>query len=176
MPFAPGVVVRRREVLHGQVWLEQPATVVSDAEGVLAVLVEPGSPLTFPAHPFGPHPWSQHSAWGGSIVLQLVRSDDPYAVWKVFEADGTFRHWYVNFEAPLVRGPDHFDVDDHGLDLIIDSRGQLTWKDVDDLHHQRAQGRIDLASVGSVLEAAADVAALVELDERWWSPWDDWVP
>ena len=57
MTFAPGATITVREVLHGQVWLELPETVVSDDE-VLATLQVDGTPLTFHDHPFGPHPWS----------------------------------------------------------------------------------------------------------------------
>ena len=56
---------------------------------------------------------------------------DRYGVWKFFETDGTFRHWYVNFEAPIVRHDDGFDTDDHGLDLIVHPDGRREWKDVE---------------------------------------------
>lgn len=174
--YRPGDVVRRREVLHGAVWLEQPVTVVADTGTILAIRLDPGAPFTFPDHPFGPHPWSSHSTWGATTVLQLMRDGDDYAVWKIFELDGSFRHWYVKFGAPVVRASGHFDVDDHGLDLIIDPDGLRTWKDVEDLHHQRLQGRIGPATVESVLAAAAEVSAALDAGNRWWEPWDDWVP
>lgn len=71
--FAPGEVISRREVLHGDLWLSHPVTVVSDDGDVLATRLDPGSPFTFPDHHFGPHPWGAHEQWGGSIVLHLSR-------------------------------------------------------------------------------------------------------
>ena len=174
--FRTGDVVERREVLHGEVWMTSPVTVVHDDGDLLAVRLDPGSAFTFPSHSFGVHPWAQHSEWSGPIVLQIHRTGDLYSVWKFFEPDGSFRHWYVNFEAPVKRGPGHFDTDDYGLDLVIDPDGRRTWKDVTDLHHQRAEGRISPQTVLDVLAEAARVEALLDRGEHWWSSWADWSP
>ena len=110
------------------------------------------------------------------MVLQLHRAGDHYAVWKFFDPAGTFLHWYVNFEAPVVRRPDGFETDDHGLDLIVHPDGRREWKDVADLHRQRVTGRIDERTVGLVLAAAADVTDQLDANTHWWSPWDGWTP
>ena len=175
-PFQPGQVIVRREVLHGETWLASPVTVVHDDGDRLAVRLDPGATFTFPAHPFGVHPWAMHAEWGGAVVLQLYRSGDLYSVWKFFDPDGSFRHWYINFEAPFKRGPGHIDTDDYGLDLVVDASGQRRWKDVPDLHHQRAQGRISSQTVLDVLAEAAHVDAALDRDEHWWSAWADWSP
>ncbi len=174
--YEPGSTIQRFEVLHHQVWMQSPVTVVSDDGETLGVRLDPGSPFTFPPHPFGPHPWSSQSAWGATVVLQLHRASDHYAVWKFFDADGSFLHWYINFEAPIVRGPEGFETDDHGLDLIVRPDGGREWKDVADLHWQRVQGRIDQDDVGRVLAAAAEVTDLLDSNTRWWSRWDGWTP
>lgn len=174
--FTAGASVQRREVLHGRVWMEHPVTVVSDDGEVLAVQLDPGSPFTFHDHPHGPHPWSSHTSWDASVVLQLLRTDTDYGVWKLFGTDGTFLHWYINFEAPIVRQPNAFDTDDHGLDLVVYPDGTRSWKDVEDLHRQRAEGRIDLATIGRVLAAAAEVTDLLNTGTEWWRPWADWQP
>lgn len=176
MLFQPGHVIERREVLHGKVWLSSPVTVVHDDGERLAVRLDPGSAFEFPDHPFGVHPWASHSEWGGSIVLQLYRAGDLYSVWKIFEPDGTFRHWYFNFEAPMKRGADHIDTDDYGLDLVVDPAGGRHWKDVTDLHHQRVEGRIAEHTVLDVLADAARVESSLDETEAWWSPWNDWSP
>lgn len=173
--FQPGHFIERREVLHGELWLSSPVTVVYDDGERLAVRLDPGSMFTFPNHPFGVHPWANHSEWGASIVLQLYRTGDLYSVWKFFEPDGTFRHWYLNFEAPLKRGPCHIDTDDYGLDLIVDPTGGQ-WKDVTDLHHQRMEGRISAQTVLDVLAEAARVESALDEGEVWWAPWSDWSP
>lgn len=174
--FQTGQVIERREVLKGELWLTSPVTVVSDDGDRLAVRLDPGSPFTFPSHSFGVHPWAGHTEWGGSIVLQLYREGDLYSVWKFFTPEGAFRHWYVNFEAPLKRGPAHIDTEDYGLDLVVDAEGQRRWKDVSDLHHQRTEGRTSPQTVLDVLAAAAHVEAALERDEHWWSAWAEWSP
>lgn len=175
MTWAPGQVVRRREVLHGHPWMDHPVTVVADEGEVFAVRLDPGSVFTFHEHPFGPHPWGAHSAWGGRLVLQIHRLGDRYSVWKFFE-DGVFLHWYLNFEAPVTRDADGFATNDHGIDLIVHPDGRREWKDVEHLHVQRAQGRIDLETVGLVLEETDRVIDLLDADDRWWSDFDDWEP
>lgn len=117
--------------------MTHPVTVVDDTDGVLAVVVSPGSPFTFPDHPFGPHPWSAYQQWFDTTALHLHRDGDPYSAWKMFR-DGVFDHWYLNLEAPFVRHPDgtgggSFDTDDHGLDIVVPADGsKWRWKDLDD--------------------------------------------
>jgi hypothetical protein len=173
--YRPGTEITRREVLHGRLWMEHPVTVVADDGEVLAVLLEPGSPFRFHEHPFGPHPWAAHHAWGATTVLQLHREGDAYSVWRFFEG-GVFRHWYVNFEAPLVRHPDGFDTDDHGLDLVLQPDGRREWKDVEDLSELVTSGRMTGEEVVGVLHAAAGVIGLLDGDEEpWWAIWGSWA-
>jgi hypothetical protein len=47
------------------------------------------------------------------------------------------------------------------------------------VHHlapSLASGRITQDELLATLAAAAEVADLLERDERWWSPWDGWSP
>ena len=179
--FAPGRVVERREVLLGRPWLSHPVTVVDDRDGVLAVLLEPGSPFTFHDHPLGPHPWRHQSAWAGTTVLQLHRDGDPYSVW-LFSTGGTPTHWYVNLEAPLVRRPDGtgggaFETDDHGLDIVVPLDGSpWRWKDVGDPAAMAAAGRLTSAEADRVHADGRAVAALLDAEDRWWAAWDGWRP
>jgi hypothetical protein len=174
--YRPGTEIVRREALHGQLWLECPVVVLADDGEVLAVLLEPGAPFAFHEHPFGPHPWRAHTSWGETTVLQLHREGDAYAVWRFFDDDG-FRYWYINFEAPVVRGEGTFDTDDHGLDLIVHPDGRREWKDVDHLARLVTSGRMTGAQVVDVLHAAAEVVDLLDAGEApWWAPWSDWHP
>ncbi|MDT7572894.1 MAG: hypothetical protein QOE05_3068 [Actinomycetota bacterium] len=182
MTFTAGRVIDRREVLHGQLWMSHPVTVVSDDGVCLAVLLEPGSPFTFAAHPFGPHPWSVADAWADTRVLQLHRENDPYSVWKIFDAGGELLRWYINFEAPIVRPEDgrgggSFDTDDHGIDIVIPVDGSpWQWKDVDDPARHVATGRTTQAEADQIMSDAAAVAADLDSGRRWWTEWDSWSP
>lgn len=178
--FAAGRVVQRREVLHGRLWMSHPVTVVDDGDGVLAVLLEPGSPFTYAEHPFGQHAWAPQPAWESTTVLMLHRDGDPYAAWAFFEG-GRRTGWYVNLEAPVVRHPDgtgggSFDTDDHGLDMVVPQDGPWRWKDLDDPAAMAASGRMTAAEAEQVHADGRAVAALLDADERWWSRWDAWTP
>jgi hypothetical protein len=175
--FVPGTDLVMREVLHDALWAHWPERVVADEgpDGVLATFQPSGTPLSFPPHPT-PHPWGHLDAWQGTSVLKLRRTGDWYAVWKFFDADGAHLSWYVNFETPYVRQSDGIDVNDLQLDIVIPVGEPWRWKDVQDLAPSLAAGRITQDEVLAVLTAGAEVAALLDADDRWWAPWDDWTP
>ncbi|SDE64574.1 Protein of unknown function [Blastococcus fimeti] len=178
--FDVGVTVQRREVLHGRPWMEHPVTVIHDGDDCLAVLLEPGSPFTFFAHPFGPHPWSRLEAWSGSTVLQIQRTGEAHAAWKFFDAQGTFTHWYVNFQEPFVRhvdggGGGAFETADLGIDVVLPADGSpWQWKDVDHPDAMVAAGRISPDDRDRTRMEAHSVGARLDAGERWWSSWDQW--
>ena len=180
--FEPGATITKREVWGDRVWLEHPVRVESDdgdiEGGVLAVVLDDGSPFTFDdVDPV--HPWAANDAWRGPTVLQLRRPGEWYSVWKFFgpASDGSpFRFWYLNIERPVVRRGAGIDTDDLELDLVIDPDGTRHWKDVEHLTARLGEGRFDVAVLLQVLATAADLADVLDRDERWWSPWDDWRP
>lgn len=173
--FRAGDVVMRREVLHGQLWMEHPVQVINVDDDEFAILLSPGSRFDFHDHPQGIHPWAAYSMWQGPEVLQIYRPELWYSVWLFFD-EGRFRHWYINFEAPVERDRDGFDTDDYGLDLVITPGQAPVWKDVDHLDEMVANGRLDAAKVLGLLAAARQVANDVRLDKRWWARWDNWTP
>lgn len=93
-----------------------------------------------------------------------------------------FTHWYVNFEAPLVRHPDGsgggaYDTDDHGIDIVVPADGSpWQWKDLDDPAAMVASGRITAAEAERIHADAHAVADLLDTDTRWWASWDSWTP
>jgi uncharacterized protein DUF402 len=174
--FNPGAVVDRREVLHGRPWLVTPMRVVEDTGDELAVYLAEGTPLSFPEHPFGAHPWSAHERWGMTSVLQLHRPGDAHAVWGFFEK-GVFTGWYVNFQAPMRRWSHGFDTLDHGVDIWIPGGGPAwQWKDRDDVADQVRTGRLTAAEAEEVWAETDRVAQALDRGERWWSRWDGWAP
>lgn len=174
MTWEPGSTITRVEVLHGLPWLSSPVTVVSDTGTQLAVLLAE-SPFTFYDHPFGTHPWAAHASWSGPQVLQVMREGDLYGVWQFYD-EGEFRHTYINFESAIVRHESSYDTDDYGIDLIVHADGRREWKDVEDLHWQLSQGRINESVVIDVLAEAARVIADLDAGEPWWWHWRDWRP
>ena len=173
-PFAGGADVRVREVLHGAEWASWDERVVADDGTVLVTVKADGTPMAFPEHPV-PHPWGHLDAWTGTTVLKLRRAGDWYSVWRFFDATG-FLSWYVNFETPVVRTADGVDVNDLQLDSVIAPDGAWRWKDVHHLAPSLASARITADELLATLDAAAEVADLLERDDRWWAPRDGWSP
>jgi uncharacterized protein DUF402 len=174
--FDPGEVVERREVLHGSPWLVTPVRVVHDTGDLLAVHLAEGTPLTFPEHPFGPHPWTGRDRWTSTDVLQLHRPGDAYAVMAFYER-AAFTGWYVNFQAPIRRWAAGFDTVDHGIDIWIPGGGpHWQWKDRDDVVELVGVGRLTPAEAEAVWAEAETVAAALDRGERWWSDWAGWTP
>ncbi|GIF46218.1 uncharacterized protein DUF402 [Asanoa ferruginea] len=174
--FSPGAVVDRREVLHGRPWVVTPVRVVEDTHDELAVFLAEGTPLFFPDHPFGAHPWSARERWGETSVLQVQRPGDAHAVWGFFE-QGAFTGWYVNFQAPMRRWSHGFDTVDHGVDIWIPGGGpDWQWKDRDDVADLVRAGRLTAAEADDVWAETDKVAQALDRGERWWSRWDGWTP
>ncbi len=71
---------------------------------------------------------------------------------------------------------DGIEVNDLQLDIVIPAGEPWRWKDVQDLAPSLASGRITQDELLAVLTAAAEVAELLDRDDRWWAPWDDWTP
>ncbi|GAA4450438.1 DUF402 domain-containing protein [Phytohabitans houttuyneae] len=174
--FAPGMVIDRREVLHGRTWLVTPVRVVWDSEDILVTYLAEGTPLLFPDHPFGPHPWHGRDRWTGTGVLQVHREGDAYAVWTFYK-DGERTGSYINFEAPIRRWEQGFDTVDQGVDIWIPAGGTgWQWKDRADVTTLVQVGRLTQDEADAVWAQTEEVAAALDRDERWWSPWDGWTP
>jgi protein associated with RNAse G/E len=84
--------------------------------------------------------------------------------------------WYVNFEAPVVRGVDCFDTLDYGLDIVVGTDRTWEWKDVDDPDRLVEEGRVSRELVEVLRGKAAEVAEALDEGRRWWAGWDDWRP
>jgi hypothetical protein len=175
--FDTGSTIQRREILHGRPWLVVPMRVVADTGDLLALHVAEGTPLVFPPHPAGPHPWSFTDRWRDTDVLQLLRPGDAYSVWGFFRA-GRRAGWYVNFQRPFVRRPGAVDTLDHGVDILVSADGTWSWKDLDDVAAQVASGRLTEPEAAEVWREAGRVAALLDGDPagHWWAAWSGWRP
>ncbi len=174
--FDPGALVDRREVLHSRPWLVTPVRVVDDRDEVLVTWLAEGTPLIFPEHPFGPHPWQGHDRWSTTSLLQIHRQGDAYAVWGFFEQND-FTGWYVNFQEPIRRWDHGFDTVDHGVDIWIPDGGSgWQWKDREDVAELVRIGRLTPAQADEVWAETARVADALDRNERWWREWDGWKP
>lgn len=177
-----GTVVTRREIDGGRPWLVTPVRVVADTPGLLAVFLERGTTLTYPAGDFprGEHPWSRRGKgrWQGNGVLQLHRPGDWHSIMVFWlGAERRFHGWYVNFQRPYARHECGFDTADLELDIWVPADGRWQWKDLEAFDARVAEGTIGPDEAAAVRDEAARIAAQLEAGERWWDEsWAGWAP
>jgi hypothetical protein len=170
-----GRVVALRDIWFGEVWRASPAIVVEDGADVTAVCLLPGSEHLFPVDGDGseirlPRPGAARELRRGRrIVLALYPATAPWSIWHFYGHDGTFDHWYVNFEQRLGRGPANLDYVDHKLDLIVQRDETLEWKDEDELEEA---GRLGLLDASAVRRDAERVVR----ERPWPTGWEEWRP
>ncbi|HZS87416.1 MAG TPA: DUF402 domain-containing protein [Chloroflexota bacterium] len=94
------------------------------------------------------------------------------------EAEGVFRYWYVNLEAPWRRSVVGFDTWDHALDLVVaPDLSSWEWKDEDEFAWWQGVGIISAAEAKAI---RAEAERAIEAIERRAAPycdgWERWVP
>ena len=170
-----GEVIALRDLWFGEVWRASPGVVVEDGPALTAVCLLPGSEHVVPVDADGREVRLPRRGVGRElrpgkrIVLALYPAAAPWSIWHFYEDDGSFDHWYVNFEQPLGRGPVSVDYADHKLDLIVGRDGALRLKDEDELEEAGRLGLLDAAAVRADAERV--------LSERPWpTGWETWRP
>jgi len=169
----------------------RPMTVVrDDADGLVAWLA-PGTPLIKPVlagdggevRLAGPRDMFtlprvlKLDVWRGTGILKVSPADRPWSVWHFWAADGSFRGWYVNLEAPHQRDDHRTWTEDHVLDLWVRPDRTVEWKDEDELEGAVATGRFTQAEADRII---ADGYAAEREITAWTEPfsadWQDWRP
>ena len=168
-----------QHVRGGRVLYAVPARVVEHTDERLVTWTAPGTIHAYPvARGGGRHlrpldEWHPElRTWYGNGNLDVTRFGDAWMIRHVWHDDGSFRGWYVNFQAPLRATPLGFDCDDHQLDLWIESDGSVTWKDEDDLERAAELDMLEGTSLAGVRAEAERILA------EWPFPtgWEDFRP
>lgn len=111
--------------------------------------------------------------WRGPGILKVAPTGMPWSVLIFSDPRG----WYVNLEDIHQRTADAVYTQDHVLDLWVDTKRRVTWKDEDELEAAVIAGRY---SVADARQFRADADAVVERIGRWASPfsdgWEQWKP
>ena len=163
----------------------RPMTVVrDDADGLVAWLA-PGTPLLKPVLVDGREirhagPVAMFTAervlkldvWRGTGILKVSPPGKPWSVWYFWDADTTFRGWYVNLEREHVRdrAARRTSTIDHVLDLWINPDRTIEWKDEDELEGAVSAGRFTAAEAEQIV---ADAHAAIRDIEAWTAPFSD---
>lgn len=103
---------------------------------------------------FGPGLTSAPRPWTGTM-FRLFRPHEPWQLLHFFAPDGTFSHWYVDFETPKTPdGHGGWRTTDLELDLVIRPDLSAEWKDEDEFAVAREQGYLNEAAIKAMLPVA----------------------
>jgi len=197
--FEPGETAVRRDMFRGRVWSAHAMRVVADADDALVVACRPGSEqlasTTFiestltgddavrkqalpdlAAGRWRLDRWS----WRDTVLLLWNPPETYFSVNAFYDAtaEHRMRHWYVNFQRPLVRTGIGFDTFDLLVDLVVaPDLSCWTWKDEDEYAQGRRLGVVDDADHRAVEQAREQVLAMIEQREGPFAAaagWPDW--
>lgn len=133
--------------------------VVEDEGDRSALAIVPGSRVMQPSH-FEPAAPGRNRAlraleserrgatrlvaeeWARTRVLVFVEAGRWYAIHHMWDAEGRFLCWYVNFQVPVRRVPTGFDTFDLSLDLVVAPDRAATLKDEEEFATYVSVGHI----------------------------------
>lgn len=183
---------RYRRIVPGYVGPEttRPMTVVDDDATRLVAWLAPGTSVLRPVLPDGSELRSvpavdmfvaeralRRDRWQGTGILKVAPTGEPWSVWCFWNADGSFRGWYVNLEDAHQRDGDSVATQDHVLDLWIEPDRTVRWKDEDELEAAVVAGRF---SADDAERFRTDARVVEEMVAAWSAPfcdgWESWRP
>ncbi len=194
-PWPVGTTVLYRFGRFGRATFVRPASVVHDGVDELVLWLAAGTQTVRQVHADGRElrdasvPQRAHGPrvrrtgrWRDQgIYVRIPAAGPGWSLWHFFDADGSFRGWYGNLEAPQVRrrtahGTLLVDTADRALDVwvpLVEGRPHPQWKDEDEFAaFTGAPGRWgadlvpDIRSAGQRLVDLA-LAASAPFDGRW---------
>jgi Protein of unknown function (DUF402) len=151
--WSRGDVVALRDIWFGVVWRGVAGVVLEDGGSAAVFWIPVGAVSSYPVDVDGreiriPQPrFARGARRTKKPVVVVCETRAPWTLWHFFREDGTFDHWYVNFEHYLGRSAIAYDSVDHKLDLIVRSDGGVEWKDEDELEQAARLGLVDAAAV-----------------------------
>jgi hypothetical protein len=109
--------------------------------------------------------------WHTHYQLRIHRERDAHSIslfWS--DHDWSFRFYYVNLEAPVIRLSHAFDTADHVLDIVVEPDLSWHWKDEDEFATALRLGRFSKEKGNAIREEGKRV--LLQFAARAW-PFDD---
>lgn len=179
--FTPGQTIVVREMIFGKPYAQYPQQVVQDRGSEIRVLLTPGTDGFSPAlwvksileqddraraelleayarREWETAPWT----WQHNTRVAILYADRYFAIDPMWNEQGEFMFWYVNFQLPFVRTPDGIDTSDLHLDLIVKPDFSYSWKDEDEYAHAIHLGLVPDEWQKAIEEAREQAIAMVE--------------
>ncbi len=144
--FAAGQAIVAREVWDGLLWAARPARVVSDDGDELIHWTPAGVTGCFATSRYFPgreglppnerqlvslesRQWHYRGVPARGTSLAFLRKGVWASIAPTWYPDGTFAHWYVNFQLPMRRHETGYDTLDLVVDIVVAPDWSWAWKD-----------------------------------------------
>jgi predicted RNA-binding protein associated with RNAse of E/G family len=185
--FSPGQTAITRTVWQGKIWAAGPYRIIQDTPDLLAMYIAPGAPWRNPRTLDGGRPSPRNRAtsqfkvveaiWQDFTMLRLKIPGSDYSVELYFNADLSFRAWYINMETPFRRFALGFDYEDEELDIIIEpDLSTWHWKDEDDLKEAVEFGFISKERAAFLYKEGERVTKWIQSGNSPFNGWEKWRP
>jgi hypothetical protein len=167
--FETGSLIIARELWDGLLWAARPVIVVTDDDDELVHWSPAGTIGCFATSRFFPgrenlprderqlaalrtKQWHYQGLPSRGAKLTFIRNHAWVGVEATWNRDGTFAHWYVNFQLPPTRTSTGYDTLDLVLDITVAPDWSWTWKDQDPFQVALREGIFDHDRKGSAHE------------------------
>ena len=121
--------------------------------------------------------WKYRGVASRGSSLAFVSRDAWASIALTWLPDGTFLHWYVNFQLPMRRFPQGFESADLVLDIVVAPDRTWTWKDVDPYRSAMERGIVEPDHARAIeVESVNIQAAIAERDGPFCDEWLEWCP
>lgn len=185
--FKTGQTVICREFWQNKVWSERPEIVVKDTPDLLALYLHPNTMINQPVSPTGSKAtyldrlnlsWTlARTPWIGLKILRLSIPGAFYSVLLFWNADNSFRVWYINLEEPLHRTPDGFNYTDLFLDILAEpDLSSWRWLDEDELNEAVERGLVSKQTSDMLYAEGRKAIEWLQSGNSPFNEWQTWRP
>lgn len=196
--FQPGEQIEVVEQWRGLLWSASARIVVEDTPTRLVEWMPAGSPVHSSTSRGIPERedlsitdrqlesldtcrWNYRRVEARASKLNFLTRDGCSRVELTWLPDGTFLHWYVNFQRPMRRAEHGYETMDLVVDIVVAPDLSWEWKDRDGFERAIERGIFDAEVAGPVIaESSGILRQLADregaFEPRWqsWSPPDAW--
>ncbi len=196
--FSDGDLIVERHVWDGLLWAARPALVVSDVDDML-VYWRPAGTIGCSSTSRGiasrdhlpaderqlvsleSRAWLYRAVPARGSSLTFARDGSWASIAVTWRSEGTFLHWYVNFQQPMKRTPDGYDTLDLVVDLVVAPDWSAAWKDRRAFDTAIERGIFDTSVADAIEAEATSIEELITqragpFDAKWtsWRPPTGW--